>query len=316
MQRAPRREILRNPGYEFHVVGVPAPGLRDLYHALLRVPWWATILTISGGYLLLNALFAGLYLLVGGVALAQPSSFFDAFCFSVQTMSTIGYGHMVPVTGAANTVMVCEAVTGLLVTAMATGLVFARFSQTRARVTFSSRVAIAPMDGVPTLMIRLGNDRRGRIVNAVFRATLTRTVQTAEGMTMYRSVDLPLVRDHAFALSRSWTLLHRIEPGSPLEGDSPASLAAGDVELTVAVAGVDDTSLQQVHALHTWPYTALVWGARLADTITEPDDHTMIMDLSRFHDLVATPAIAGFPYSAADHDLRANRAGDPDPAAP
>lgn len=282
------------------MVGVPTPGLRDLYHALLRVPWWATILTIVGGYLVLNALFAGLYLMVGGVATAEPGSFLDAFCFSVQTMSTIGYGHMVPVTGAANAVMVCEAVTGLLVTAMATGLVFARFSQTRARVTFSSRVGIAPMDGVPTLMIRLGNERRGRIVNAVFRATLTRTIETAEGVTMYRSVDLPLLRDHAFALSRSWTLLHRIEPGSPLEGDSPDSLAAGDVELTVAVSGVDDTSLQQVHAIYSWQHTSVVWGARLADTISEPDAHTMIIDLARFHDLVATPATEDFPYSAAE----------------
>ncbi|HEX9288795.1 MAG TPA: ion channel [Anaeromyxobacteraceae bacterium] len=298
MRPSKRSEVLRSEGYEIRVIGGPAAGLRDLYHSLLRVPWWATLVTIVGGYLLLNTLFAVLFVAVGGVANAKPGSFLDAFFFSVQTMGTIGYGTMYPATRLANAIVVVESVTGLVATALATGLVFVRFSQTRARVAFCSRVAIGPMDGAPTLMMRIGNERRGRIVDATFRLTLMRTTRTGEGVPVYRIADLPLVRDGAPALTRSWTVLHRIAPGTPLHGDTPESLAAGEVELTLAVTGTDETSLQPVHAQHTWMSGSIVWGARLADVLSETPDGNMLLDLRRFHDLSPTGATPEFPYSA------------------
>lgn len=298
MRRPVRREVVHNDAYDVHVLGAPRPGLRDLYHALLRIPWWGTTAVIVGGYLFLNAVFALLYLAVGGVGNARPGSFADAFFFSVQTMGTIGYGAMAPTTTAANVIVVAESVVGLLATALATGLVFVRFSLTRARVVFSRRIAIGPIDRVPTLMIRIGNERRSLIFDAVFRMTLTRTTHTAEGVLWYRTVDLPLVRDRATTLARSWTALHRIEPGSPLHGETPESLAASDAEIWIAVSGTDDTSLQPVHASRVWPHESIVWGARLADIISEPDPTTMVLDIAGFHELTPTDPTAGFPYSA------------------
>ena len=300
-----RSEIFRAEGYEIRVVGVPAAGLRDLYHWFLRVAWWAALAVIVGGYLLLNALFAAIYLAGGGIANAAPGSYLDAFFFSVQTMGTIGYGSMYPATRLANAVVVAESVAGLVVTALATGLVFARFSQTRARVVFSSRIAIGPLDGVPTLMIRVGNERRGRIVDAAFRLTMTRTTRTREGVAIYRLVDVPLVRDRAPALSRSWMVVHRIAEGSPLLGDSPESLAAADAELTLMVTGTDETSLQAVHAQHTWLHRSVTWGARLADVLAETPDGNMLLDLRRFHDLTPTAPVPGFPYGAPGDGLQA-----------
>lgn len=286
MKRAHRREVVRTEGYSIYILGAPAPGLRDVYHALLRVPWWAMFFIIVGTYLLLNVLFAAVYLSIGGIANARPGSFLDAFFFSVQTMGTIGYGNLYPTSTAANTVVVAESVAGLLVTALATGLVFVRFSQTRARLLFSSQVAIGPMDGVHTLMLRVGNERRGNIVNTQFRLTLTRTRQTAEGMTIYRLEELPLVRDRAPALSRSWNVLHRVVEGSPLHGQNAATLAESDAELQLEVIGVDETSLQPVHARHTWFAGSVVWGARLADVVSETPEGDMILDLRRFHDVI------------------------------
>src|SRR5512140_527619 len=195
MRRKDRTEVVLADGYEMRTIGVPAAGLRDLYHWLLRVPGWVALGTIVGAYLLLNALFALVYLAVGGVAGAAPGSFLDAFFFSVETMGTIGYGTMYPATRAANAVMVVESIFGIVVVALATGLVFARFSPARARVVFSQRVAVGPYDGVPTVMIRLGNERRGRIVDAAFRMTLTRTQRSDDGGVAYRAIDLALVRD-------------------------------------------------------------------------------------------------------------------------
>lgn len=297
--REPRPEVYRREGYEIRVIGGKGDGWRDLYHALLRIPWWGTLAVIVLGYLGLNAAFAVLYLLVGGIANAAPGSFADAFFFSIQTMGTIGYGSMIPVTRAANELVVAESVAGLMVVAVATGLVFARFSQTRARVAFSSRVAITLIDGVPNLMIRVGNERRrNNIVDTRFRLTVMRTTRTDEGVTIYRTRDLPLVRERAPALQRSWMVLHRIEPGSPLAGETPESLAVSEAELTLAVAGIDDTSLQPIHASHTWVAQSVIFGARLADVISETPEGGLVLDLRRFHELVPTVPGPGFPYRA------------------
>jgi inward rectifier potassium channel len=286
MSKPQRTETFRTSGYSVHVIGTPAPGLRDLYHALLRVPWWATLTIIVGGYLLLNGLFAVLYLVTGGVVNARAGSLLDAFFFSVQTMGTIGYGTMYPSSKAANVLVVAESVTSLVVTALATGLVFVRFSQTRARLVFSANVAVGPVDGVPTLMLRVGNERRGSIVDTRFRLSFTRTTKTAEGMTIYRLEELPLVRAHAPALSRSWNVMHPINPGSPLAGYDAARLAAVEGEIQLEVVGVDDTSLQPIHARHTWFAGSVAWGARLADVLSETPNGDMILDLRHFHEVV------------------------------
>jgi inward rectifier potassium channel len=148
--------------------------VRDAYHALLKMPWWGAIAVIVSAYLILNALFALLYMATGGVAHAAKHSFLDAFFFSIQTMGTIGYGAMYPETRLANAVVVAESVAGLLLTAIATGIVFVKFSQTRGKILFSERVAIGPLDGIPTLMLRLGNERNNSIYDADMRLTLIR----------------------------------------------------------------------------------------------------------------------------------------------
>ncbi|HEX9053168.1 MAG TPA: ion channel [Anaeromyxobacter sp.] len=312
VRRKDRIEVVRADGYEMRTIGVPSAGLRDVYHWFLRVPWWGALGAIVGAYLLLNALFALVYLAVGGVAGAARGSFLDAFFFSIETMGTIGYGAMYPASRAANLVMAVESIVGILVVALVTGLAFARFSLARARVVFSRQVAVGPYDGVPTVMIRLGNERRGRIVDAWFRLSLMRTQRSADGSVAYRTTDLALVRDRAPALSRSWTVLHRILEGSPLAGETPESLAAAEAELTLAVIGTDETSLQAVHAQHTWTTASIVWGTRLADVLSETPAGDVVLDLRRFHDLTPTAPIPGFPYG---ERADAGRAGG-DGAAP
>jgi inward rectifier potassium channel len=286
MAKSQRTESLRTEGYTIHIIGAPAAGMSDLYHAMLRVPWWVALSVIAGFYLLLNVVFALLYLWSGGVVNARSGSLLDAFFFSVQTMGTIGYGSMSPASTAANVLVVAESVTGLVLTALATGIVFVRFSRTRARLMFSSKVAIGTMDGVPTLMARVGNERRGNIVDAQFRLAFTRTSKTSEGVTMYRLEDLPLVRSRAPALSRSWMVMHCIDEASPLHGYDAAKLAACDGEVQLEVVGVDDTSAQPVHAQYTWFAASVVWSARLADVLTERPDGDMTLDLRNFHEVV------------------------------
>jgi inward rectifier potassium channel len=300
MAHAKKPVTVKAPGadYEIRVIGLRATPLRDFYHALLRMPWWATIVAISCAFLATNALFAAAFMVVGGVSHATPESFRDAFFFSVQTMGTIGYGAMYPDSTAANLLVVLESIASLLLMAVSTGLVFAKFSRSTARFVFSQRAVITPVNGVPTLMFRLGNERSNQLVNAEIRLVMVRTEQMPEGGTFYRMLDLKPSRERALSLSRSWNVLHAIDGASPLAGETPTSVAEKEVEITVMVIGVDDITMQMVHATHRYFAKDILWGARMADVLTETPDGHLQLDLRRFHDVEPSAPTPDFPYPA------------------
>jgi inward rectifier potassium channel len=284
--------------YSIRVVGAQRVS-GDWYHGLLRTPWSVLVSFIAGAFLFTNALFAAAYMISGGVAHARPGSFADAFYFSVQTMGTVGYGAMYPESEPANGVMVAESVVSLIFTALATGLVFSKFARPLGRVAFSRKAVISLMDGVPTLMVRVGNERGNSIVEATVHVTMSRTVRTAEGQTFYRLVDLPLSRERSPAVSRSWTIMHPIDERSPIRGATPETFAKEEVELLVSLFGTDDTSYQPVFARHEYEHMNIVWGARYADVLSETPDGNLVLDIRRFHDVVKTEPTEAFPYPRA-----------------
>jgi inward rectifier potassium channel len=144
-------------------------------------------------------------------------------------------------------------------------------------------------------MLRIGNERRGRLVDVSFRLTVARTTRTSEGVAIYRYLNLPLVRDRAPTLMRAWMIIHAVVPGSPLHGDTAESLAAAEAELTLEVAGVDETTGHPVHALRTWAASAIAWDAHLADVLSETEDGNLLVDLRRFHEVRPVAPRAGVP---------------------
>jgi inward rectifier potassium channel len=281
------------------VVGTTKHPIRDAYHSLLRMNWAGVLLTIALLFLAANAVFALLFMAVGGVTGARDGNLRDAFFFSVQTLGTVGYGAMYPTSTGANVLVTAESIVGVILTALATGIVFARFSQTTSRLVFTSKVCIAPMEGVPTLMLRVGNDRESTIVEASIRVVMIRTVTTKEGMLFYRMVDVPLQRERSLALSRSWTVLHVIDEKSPLFGLTPEACELNEVEITASVTGTDDTSLQPVHARRRYEAKDIVWGARPADVLSELPNGLIQLDVAKFDQIVPTQPTETFPYPKA-----------------
>jgi inward rectifier potassium channel len=270
------------------VVNAPQDLLGDLYHVLLRAPWWVTILVIAGMVLLMNLVFALVFLWTGGVAGAQAGSFRDAFFFSVQTAGTIGYGAMYPQSTAAQLAMLVESIATLVVAAVATGLVFSKFSIPQARLEFAREAVVYRNNGLPTLAIRLANTRGNYILEAQVRVTLTRAETSKEGVFSYRMYDLRLVRDRSPALGRSWQVLHIISEDSPLHGATLESLRKQDVELIVTVVGIDGTSSQNIHGRHRYLPEQIRFGYRYADMLKPKPDGRLELDFSRLHDV--TPA--------------------------
>jgi inward rectifier potassium channel len=263
----------------------------DLYHHLLTMPWFVLFALISTTYIAFNLMFAGLYLLQdGSIANAKPGSLADAFFFSIQTSATIGYGDMRPATLYANFLVTGEVLAGMTVLAIATGLVFARFSRPTARVLFSRVAVVVPHDGVPTLMFRVANQRRNQIVEAQVSVALMRNEITAEGVALRRFHDLHVERPRTPMFALSWTVMHRIGEGSPLHGVTAESLQRHQAEIVVAIVGIEETFSQTVNARYSYLADEILWNERFVDIIGLTDDGLHSIDYRRFHDTVAHQA--------------------------
>ena len=259
----------------------------DLYHFLLTSSWPRLLGLLTALYVASNTLFALAYLArPGSIGNARPGSFADAFFFSVQTMATIGYGNLVPRTAWANVLVTIEALFGLLGVAMVTGLMFAKFSRPTARVLFSRRAVVAPLDGLPTLMFRMANARGNSIVEAQVHVVLARNETTPEGESMRRFYDLELSRRQSALFTLSWTAIHPITARSPLHGETLTTLQAADAELIVSLLGFDDHFFQTVHARYQYRPEQVVWNARFVDILTPVPGGRPLVDYAHFHDVV------------------------------
>jgi len=283
----PARLIARGTADQTLALGLPRPWFGDLYHVALRIPWWRFLLGGVALYIAANAGFAALYLVQpGAIAHARPGAFADAFFFSVQTMATVGYGQMAPATLYANLIVTAETAVGLMFLALATGLVFARFSRPTARMLFSRVAVIGPHNGQPTLSFRLANQRRNQILQGEVAVTLLRDEQTAEGVLLRRFYELTLTRYRTPVLAMTFTVMHEIGRDSPLYGASAASLEADNAELIVTASGIDETIVQPVHTRTSYLPHEILWNHRFVDVIGWTDDGRRVIDYRRFHDTV------------------------------
>lgn len=271
-------------------IGRPSSFWADLYTAILTARWPSFFAAALVLYLSVHALFAWLYLLEPGSILnAAPGSFVDAYAFSVQTMMTIGYGLFAPATPYAHALVTIEAFIGMFVTAILTGLVFAKFSRPRANVLFSSSACISRHEGSPALMFRLANARGNRIIEATLSVSYARSTITAEGETFRRVSDLPLMREKNALFSLSWTGIHIIDESSPLYGETRESLEQKAAEIIVVLSGVDDSSVQSVYARKSYVPADLAWGRRFADILRVEPSGERVVDYTRFHDTTEAP---------------------------
>lgn len=274
------------------VIGAQGYKVRDLYHSLLSASWTQVILLVSGVYLGINALFGLGFMLTGGVANADPSSFADNFFFSVHTFATIGYGSMYPQHIAAEALMTVESLLSLFMNAMVTGLAFARFAKPTAKVTWSKIACICDRDGLPTLVIRVANERLNHVVDAEMKMAVIRAETTKEGERVRRVVDLTLNRNSSPSFILTWLAMHPITQSSPLYGLTPEGLAKAEAEIVVTLTGLDETLGQTIHSRTSYVASEVRYGQRFVDVIgwlQEKGERKRVIDLTKFHDTQPAP---------------------------
>src|SRR5881227_3314441 len=286
MIRRPSHVSVRAGQVEFVKVGTDAWRWRDVYRWLLGLSWPQFATFVASLYLGLNFLFAALYSFQQNSIAGSTGGhwFFDCFFFSVQTLATVGYGHMYPQTLYGHLVSTTEIMTGIFLIAVMTGLIFVRFSRPIARVAFSRSIVIAPLNGKPTLMVRIGNENHHSMVEAEFRIMFSRDEHLIEGGDFRYFYNLKLHFDRLTVFPAALTLRHVIDEKSPLHGATAESLEAARALLFVSVVGIDPVIAAAVQTQRDYTWRDIRFGERFVEIYTEHGGGRLTVDYGRLHD--------------------------------
>ena len=276
---------------EFLKINADRFDLRDSYHWVLSLSWPQFAGLVLGSYLIVNVIFAGLYVLGGnGIAEMHPGSFLDGFFFSVETFATVGYGHMYPDSIYGHSIATLEIMVGLFGMAVITGLIFIRFSRPMAKILFSKVVTVGLFDGYPNLMIRVANLRHHTMAEAEFRMMMVRNEPTKEGDDMRRFYPLKLHYDRVISFPVALVIRHRIDETSPFYGWTREELQRADTRLFASVVCIDTVIVAPIQSQADYLFEEIVWDHRFVDIYSENPDGTYTADYGRMHDTEFFPA--------------------------
>jgi len=271
-------------------VGLPLFNTANNYHTLITMSWTRFWLLVLSGYLVLNIIFAFIYMsfgpnnLDGASGTTQFTHFMDAFFFSAQTISTVGYGHISPKGMATNSVAALESMMGLLAFALATGLLYGRFSRPSAQIIYSKNIIVAPYgDKGKGIMFRLANLRRNMLIDLDIEIIFSYN-ETVDGKVVRRFYPLELERRKVSVLTLNWTIVHPLDENSPLSDMSKDDLIKSEAGFAILLRAFDDTFSQTVHSRTQYQAHEIVWGAKFKPAFDRDDDGRIVLDLSKISD--------------------------------
>ncbi len=283
-ENEPLRLINQDGSVNVRKTGIGILQQFSIFHFLVTIKWIWFNLCVILSFLIINIFFASIYYLTAPASINSINSnrfdiFMDAFYFSAQTFSTVGYGRLNPISNAENIVSVLEMLIGMMYLALATGLLYARFSRPVSKVLFSDKALIAPYLDKIGLMFRISNAKNNLLINVEVRVLLTMKIEI-NGKKERKFFILPLERNRIDLLSLSWTVVHPIDEDSPLYGMTENLFNESDPEIVVLVNGFNDTLSQSIHHRTSYKYNEVEWNAKF-DYIFSTKKGKTIIDLSR-----------------------------------
>jgi inward rectifier potassium channel len=258
------------------------------YLMLIDTSWPRFLLVVLVAFLAVNMIFAFAYLSIGIEHLkgleSEMGPLTNAFFFSVHTLTTVGYGNVYPEGVWANVISSLEAASGLMLFAIATGLLYGRFSRPTARIIYSRNAILAPYQDGTSLQFRVTNARRNVLMNMDARVMLM-TVDNVNGELKRNFIDLPLERRNIYFFALTWTVVHPIDAASPLFGKTREDFARLSAEILILIQGFDDTFSQQVHSRYSYRHDEFVWGAKFIPSFKVDDDGALVVEVDRISEL-------------------------------
>lgn len=262
----------------------------NLYNRLITMSWAQFLGWVLVFYLTTNLLFAGVYLLAGANNLKGATDqefygpFWKAFFFSAQTLTTVGYGHVSPASFLTSSVAAFESLVGLMTFALATGLLYGRFSRPKAYIQFSRQAVIAPYLDINGWMFRVINARANQLIDVQLEVTLSRLETKPDGSRSRRYYNLTLERKKVAFFPTNWTLVHPITDDSPLAGCTPEDLEASDAEFLILLRATDDTFAQAVQSRYSYRYDEVRWGRKFRAMFDGSQRGVVTLDLDKLDD--------------------------------
>jgi inward rectifier potassium channel len=287
-ERLSKSHVVRFGDREIITEGLDLSFWADISHRSMTASWPSFIAGAVLVFAVFNAGFGLLYW-IGDQPISNVArnDYLDYLYFSIETLSTAGYGDMHPQTHYGHFVAAVELFTGIFSMSLMTGLIFSRFSRPRARLLFANNPVIGIQDGEPTLMVRFANERHNIIGNATARLWVIKNTLSKEGQFIRRFSELSLLKNEHPALALSWTLYHTLDETSPLHNLDADGMAAAGIAIAVVVSGYDVVAAQTIHARKTYDHTDIRFGQRYADILENLDDGRIRIDYGKFHDTVA-----------------------------
>jgi len=272
--------------------GLPLWRGLSFYHTLLSMPIWKFLGSILLFFFSINLIFASLYLLIGVehlggmVATTDGEKFGEAFFFSAQTFTTVGYGRINPIGFAASLIASLEALVGLMCFALATGLLYGRFARPRAFIKYSKNALFVPFKGGIALMFRMVPYTKNYLVNVEVKITLAIRVEE-DGQLKNKFFNLPLEIAKANTLTTNWTLVHLINEESPLYNLSKEDIETAQAEMLVFVQGFDESFSNTVISRASYYFDQFVYGAKFAPMFHPNENNTStVLHIDRLDDYV------------------------------
>ncbi|MES2590383.1 MAG: ion channel [Bacteroidota bacterium] len=262
----------------------------SIYHALIKMPWYKFNFIIFCYFIVINLVFAAGYYIIGldglrGMeATTDTDKFFEAFFFSTQTVSTVGFGRLSPGSHSISVLAAIESLIGLLGFAIVTGLIYGRFSRPKARIIFSEKAIIAPFKNTTAFQFRIANKmRNSQITDIEARVTVAKLeVENGVPIRRFRPLELEIKRIIFFPMT--WTINHPIDENSPLFGMTEKDIKESDAEFMILLNGFDDTFSQTVSSRFSYTHEEVVCGAKFISVFGLNEDGQTTQDLNKIND--------------------------------
>ena len=283
------RLVNRDGNFNVKRVGQPFMAWLNLYNRLVVMSWTGFGLLVLSIFLLANFFFGGLYYLIGtqhlqGIIATTPlETFAETFFFSAQTLTTVGYGRISPVGFWASFIASIESLMGLLSFALATGLLYGKFSRPVAHIGYSENALISPYLETKAFMFRIINERSHQLIEVTAEAVLSKLETMNDGTKTRKYYTLKLERNRVNFFPTNWTIVHAITEESPLFGLNETDLKESETEILVLIKGFDDAFAQTVHSRNSYLHSEIVWDAKF-DIMHENEGHLTKIDVRKLSD--------------------------------
>ncbi|MBK9401268.1 MAG: ion transporter [Bacteroidetes bacterium] len=272
-------------------LGEPRFNIINIYHSLITMRWWKFNLVVFLFYIATNTLFSLIYYFIapngiaGMIFTSEWEHFLEVFFFSAQSLTTVGYGRLNPIGTFTSSMAAIESMIGLLGFALATGLLYGRFSRPTAKLIYSDNILIAPythttlsLNAPTALMFRIANARTNQLIE-VEALLLFAYNEEVNGKIFRRFQRLKLEVEKINLLAMSWTVVHPINEESPLKELTAKDYETLDAEFMVNIKAIDDTYVQQVYSRTSYKWQELIRNAKFHSIISTADDGRTALDL-------------------------------------